>query len=86
MSVTNANHAPPRMTQSMAKTADGRELIYLDVTSHEGPVYTDLRVRPHCLAAPAPVGAFVDDITTGVTAQRLRAAAGTPVPTAAVAR
>ena len=38
MSVTIANHAPPRTTQSVAKTADARELIYLDVTSHDGPV------------------------------------------------
>ncbi len=85
MSVTIANHAPPRTTRSVARTADGRELI-LDATSHDGQVYTDLGVRPHYPAAPAPMGPFVDDITAGVTVQRLRAEAGTPVPTAAVAR
>jgi hypothetical protein len=83
MSATLANPAP-RMIKPVAKTADDRELIHVDVTPHSGRVRTD---PPAALPGGAD-GAFVDDITARVAAQGLPrdSATGTPGRTGAVTR
>ena len=86
MSVTLANPAPPRMTKSVARTADDRELIHVDVTSSRRPGAAPTGVRPHYLAAPAPMGAFVDDITPGSPPSGCATRGGNPGPTGAVTR